>query len=67
MILKDKDFLKWIHDRLIHVHGESPNVDYIHMLRSIIDTIPENQITPNTGSEDYLVDKGRWKKEPKLY
>lgn len=27
------DFLEWIADRLVHVHGESPNVDYVLSLR----------------------------------
>jgi len=27
------EFLNWIADRLVHVHGESPNVDYVLSLR----------------------------------
>ncbi len=27
------DFLDWIAERLIHVHGESPHVDYVLSLR----------------------------------
>jgi hypothetical protein len=27
------DFLDWIADRLVNVHGESPNVDYVMSLR----------------------------------
>jgi hypothetical protein len=27
------DFLNWIADRLVHVHGENPNLDYILSLR----------------------------------
>lgn len=27
------DFLEWIADRLVHIHGESPNVDFVLALR----------------------------------
>lgn len=29
----DPDLMEWVADRLVHVHGESNNVDYIHALR----------------------------------
>lgn len=29
------NFLMWLNDRLINFYGESPNVDYLHKLRSI--------------------------------
>lgn len=32
--LNTPDFLDWIADRLIHVHGEHPNMDYILSLRT---------------------------------
>jgi plasmid stabilization system protein ParE len=28
------DFLDWVADRFIHVYGETPNMDFIHCLRS---------------------------------
>ena len=31
--LNTPDFLEWIADRLVHVHGENPNVDYVLTLR----------------------------------
>ncbi len=37
--MTDVEFLKWIEERLIHVYKESPNVDFIHRLRSIIDNM----------------------------
>ena len=37
--MKDKEFLEWLIDRLVHVYGESPNVDFIHRLRSMTNTI----------------------------
>lgn len=48
--MKDKLFLQWIHDRIIHVYGESKSVDYLHKLRAIIKTIPDDQLTPNVVS-----------------
>jgi hypothetical protein len=32
----DEGFLQWIHDRLVHVHGVSQNLDYMHRLRQVI-------------------------------
>ena len=48
--MNDKEFLKWIHERLIEVHGENRNVDYMHKLRSVIESTPEGKITPNIAS-----------------
>lgn len=31
----DRDFLIWIADRLVHVYGESPNVDFVQKLRKL--------------------------------
>lgn len=31
------DFLEWIADRLVHVYGESPNVDFVLSLRERAD------------------------------
>jgi len=47
--MKDKQFLQWIHDRLYYVYHESPNVDFMHKLRAIIEVTPEDQETPNVG------------------
>ncbi len=41
--MQDRKFLNWIADRLVHVHGENPNVDYVHKLRRIADNTPEGQ------------------------
>jgi len=38
--MTDKEFLQWIHGRLVDVHGENPNMDYMHRLQSIIETTP---------------------------
>jgi hypothetical protein len=33
-----EDFLDWIADRLVFIHGESPNVDYVLSLRKRAET-----------------------------
>lgn len=52
--MKDKEYLMWLHERLEHVHGESPIVDYMHKLRAIIKATPATQETPNCGSANSL-------------
>ena len=43
--MSDKDFLQWIHDRLVEKHGENPNYNYMHRLRKIINiSNPDFQI-----------------------
>lgn len=32
----DARFLRWLHDRLEFVHGENPDVDYMHRLRDFV-------------------------------
>jgi len=36
---RDSDILRFLHQRLEHVHGESPNLDYMHNLSRIADSI----------------------------
>ena len=45
--MKDKVFLQWIHDRLTDVHKENENLDYMHKLRAVIDSIDPDKDTPN--------------------
>lgn len=33
--MKDKEFLEWLANRLVHVYGESAYVDFVHKLRAI--------------------------------
>lgn len=40
--LLDAEFLHWIVDRLINVYGESPNIDFVHRLKRIVDRM-ENE------------------------
>ncbi len=34
----DKEHLQWIFDRLVNVHKENPNYDYMNRLKKIIET-----------------------------
>lgn len=33
--MKDSDFLEWIHERLVSVHGENDLTDYMWKLREV--------------------------------
>lgn len=52
MPLTDQQFLMWIHERLIIVHGESHLVDYMHHLREIIADTDARQITASVARSD---------------
>ena len=41
--MKDREFLIWLHQRLVKVHKESKHVDYMHRLREVIYTMPKEQ------------------------
>ena len=41
--MNDKEFLEWLIDRLVHVYGESPNMDFIHRLRKISHQLPQKE------------------------
>ena len=45
--MKDRDFLIWIHERLVR-WGDNPHIDFLHKLRCIIAETPEEKETPNT-------------------
>ena len=48
--MKDRDFLLWIHARLIERHNENPNVDYMNKLKCIAESIDPDNETPNVHS-----------------
>jgi len=51
--MEDDEFLQWIYDRLVHVHGESPNFDYMHKLRAMISELGELEVAiSNLGDLD---------------
>lgn len=52
--MTDKQFLTWIHERLVHVHNENNCMDYMWKLRAIIQATPDEQVTPNIMTELYL-------------
>jgi hypothetical protein len=52
--MNDREYLTWLHERLEHVHGESPLYDYMHKLRAIIQATPEDRETPNCGTGNRL-------------
>lgn len=52
--MTDREFLTWIHERLVHVHNENNCMDYMWKLRAIIQATPEDQVTPNIMAELYL-------------
>lgn len=39
----DREFLIWLHQRLVKVHGERPFVGYMHRLRDIIHFTPPDR------------------------
>lgn len=41
--MTDREFLIWLHERLVHVHKEKKFVDYMHFLRDIIYTTPRDR------------------------
>lgn len=45
MVVTDREFLIWLHERLEHVHGENDLVDYMHFLRKIIRGTPADKRT----------------------
>lgn len=52
--MHDREFLIWLLNRLVHVHGENPDVDYILKLGSIIRRMSAEQLTPNTAPSDFI-------------
>lgn len=50
--MKDKQFLWWIHERLVNVHGEKEMVDYMHHLRRIIFDMSDKKETSNISRTD---------------
>jgi hypothetical protein len=45
--MNDQEFLMWLHERLVEVHGESEYVDYMHKLRAIIKNTDASQRSTN--------------------
>ena len=56
--MKDKEFLNWIADRLVNVHGEHPDTDFILSLRERADKIDkmETRLSQYKKASSILVD-----------
>ncbi|MCP4392832.1 MAG: hypothetical protein GY804_00960 [Alphaproteobacteria bacterium] len=54
--MKDRDFLIWLHERLVQVHREKSTMDYMHKLRVIIKSIDPDKDTPNMRSGNDIND-----------
>lgn len=44
-ITPNKEFFNWIYNRLVYVHGENPNYDYMRSLKERIDDLFGNEKT----------------------
>lgn len=49
-MLNDKEFLQWIGDRMVHVHGDHPEMPHMALLSEIIAATPAERSTPNIAS-----------------
>lgn len=52
IVVTDRDFLIWLHERLVRAYNENSNYDYMHKLRSIIEATPKDRVTLNCCSKD---------------
>lgn len=41
--LNKKKFIQWIYDRMVYVHNENPNVDYMLTFKELIDSMEDEQ------------------------
>ena len=51
-MMSDKEFLWWIHERLVKVHQTSEFADWMHHFRAIIVDTPLDKVTPNFARMD---------------
>ena len=47
--MTDRYFLNWLAERLVHIYGESENVDFVHKLRAIAEATPADRDTQWSG------------------
>lgn len=40
---KDANHLEWLFERMVNVHGENPNYDYMIRFRKVIETFKKNK------------------------
>lgn len=46
--MTDKQFLVWLHNRIINVYEEETNMDFMYKFRGIITDYPKDKVTTNT-------------------
>lgn len=56
------EHLRWIYDRMINVHKENENFDYMHKFLSIIEKLNTDSVLMNPGSEP-LKTSNEWLKD----
>ena len=49
--MTDSRFLDWIADRLVHVYGASPNVDFVLRLREMARTVGVQVVIPKDSAD----------------
>lgn len=54
----DSDFLNWVADRLVHVYGESENVDFVRRLRILAREHSMGVIIPTKMMESAIESRG---------
>ena len=54
--MTDQQFLWWLHERLVKVHGEYEMLDYMHHLRAIIADTPPKKETARVARMDTAAD-----------
>ena len=54
----DKEFLEWLHGRLVAVMDQNPNSDYMLRFRAIIDKYPVERTTVYVST---VVKNGEWR------
>lgn len=69
LLKNDQQFLRFIHERLVNVHGEDPSYGYMHRLREILYHTPKDQKTghlPKAANDmDELIDLMTEEQDPK--
>ena len=45
--MSDREYLMWLHERLVNEYGVPECADYMHKLRAIIKATPREQRSPN--------------------
>lgn len=54
--MKDFEHLEWIFSRMVEVHNENPNYDYMNRFKKIIQKIKEEDGLTNQEKLDFIID-----------